>query len=156
MPRPDEQHKVDPPKSDNDYFERMSRVIFMAGLNWRTLEKKWPGIKTAFADFDIDQVAEFGEPEIDGLMKNSDVIRNLPKIRAIISNAQELQQIIKEQGSVKDYLRRLRSDGGEEGLRKAVSKRFAFLGPGTTTIWLFSVGEELPQATQEWEARHGG
>jgi len=35
MPNPSDRlnHKVDKPKGDNDYFERMSRVIFMSGLN---------------------------------------------------------------------------------------------------------------------------
>ena len=50
MPRSSDwhNHKVEKPKDDNDYFERMSCVIFMSGLNWQKFEKKWPGIQTAF------------------------------------------------------------------------------------------------------------
>ena len=33
-------------------------------------------------------------------------------------------------------------------------KHFTFLGKGTTVMYLFSVGEGLPEATQDWEARH--
>ena len=151
-----EGHRVDKPQTDNEFFERMSRVILVSGLNWRTLEKKWPGIKKAFADFDVNTVAGFDEPEIDALMANSEVIRNLPKIRALVTNAVEFQAIAKEHGSFARYLAELRRRGGEAGLRDAVSKRFAFLGKSTTVIYLFSVGEELPEAAKEWEAQHRG
>lgn len=149
-----QEQQVEKPTTNNDYFERMSRVILMSGLNWRTLEKKWPGIKSAFANFDVNKVARFQEPEIQALMVNPDVIRNLPKIRAIVANAGEIKALAKEHGSFAGYLAELRKTGGEAGLRDAVSKRFAFLGKGTTVMFLFSVGEELPEATKEWEAKH--
>jgi 3-methyladenine DNA glycosylase Tag len=148
------QEHIDRPANDNGYFEAMSRVIFMSGLNWRTLEKKWPGITTAFANFDINEVARFEEPEIEALMANPDVIRNSPKIRAVVANAGEMQAIAREYGGFASYLADLRKRGGEAGLREAVSARFAFLGKGTTVIFLFSVGEDLPEAKKEWEAQH--
>jgi 3-methyladenine DNA glycosylase Tag len=151
-----EPHQVTKPTSDNDYLERMSRVIFMSGLNWRTLDKKWPGIKQAFDNFDVPTVADFAEPEITALMANPAVIRNLPKIRAIVANAGEMQAIAKEHGSFANYLAGLRTRGGEAGLQAAISKRFGFMGKGTTVIFLFAVGEEMPEATREWEARHKG
>ena len=156
MPRPSDwhDHQVEKPKDDNDYFERMSRVIFMSGLNWRTLEKKWPGIQEAFAHFNIDVVAEFQEPEIEALMLNPAVIRNQAKIRAIVANAQTMQHIAREHGSFEHYLSELKKLGGEDALRDEVTKRFSFLGKGTTVIFLFSVGEELPKATKEWKESH--
>jgi 3-methyladenine DNA glycosylase Tag len=148
------EHHVDKPTTDHGYFERMSRVILVSGLNWRTLEKKWPGIKQAFANFNINKVARFQEPDIEALMANPDVIRNLAKIRAIVANAAEFQAIAKEHGSFAHYLEATKRSGGEAGLRDAVSKRFAFLGKSTAVIYLFSVGEDLPEATKEWEAQH--
>ena len=149
------EHKAERPKDDDGYFERMSRIIFTAGLNWHTIDKKWPGIQKAFAHFDIDKVAKFQEMEIEELMMNPDVIRNLLKIRAIVSNAKEMQKVHDEFGSFEAYLGSLRKAGGEDELRKGVSKRFAFLGPGSTAIFLFSVGEDLPKAHQEWLAKFG-
>src|SRR4051794_22969700 len=106
-------HKHDKPKGDDEYFERMSRVVFMAGLNWRVMEQKWPGIKRAFGGFKINKVAGFLEPEVEELVMNSEVIRSLAKIRAVIANAKEMQLIIKEHGSVKKYLDAKRKEGGE-------------------------------------------
>ncbi len=157
MPKPGEwmhHHKIEKPKNDNEYLERMSRVIMAAGLNWQVLEKKWPGIKQAFAGFNVNTVANFLEPEIEELMMNPDVIHNLAKIRAIVANAKTMQALAKEHGSFANYLASLNKSGGEAMLREQLSKQFAFLGKGTTVIFLFAVGEDLPEATKEWQARH--
>ncbi len=142
------------PATDNVYFERMSRVIFTAGLNWKMIENKWPEIRQAFAGFDIPQVANFLEPEIEELMMNPAVIHNLAKIRAIIGNAKEFQAIASEHRSFKNYLRELRKAGGEEGLLKNIAGRFHFMGQSTTMFFLFSAGEELPEAHKKWMNRH--
>lgn len=156
MPKPEwhMHHRVEKPTNDNQYFEKMCRVILAAGLNWQVLEKKWPGIRKAYAGFDVAKVAKFDESEISELVMNPDVIRNLGKIRAIVKNAQEIQAIAREHGSFENYLTALRAEGGEAGMKEAVSKRFAFLGKGTTVIFLFAVGEDLPEATAEWQSRH--
>jgi DNA-3-methyladenine glycosylase I len=158
MPKPDQwsmkHHKVEKPKNDNEYLERMSRVILASGLNWTVLENKWPGIKKAFSGFDVDKISKFQEPEIEELMMSPDVIRNLAKIRAIVANAKTFKELGREYGSFAKYLDSLSKSGGEDMLREQLSKRFAFLGKGTTVIFLFAVGEKLPKATAEWQARH--
>jgi len=158
MPQPSSwhisDHPVEKPKNDNEYFERMSRTIFMSGLNWQVLEKKWPGIKKAFGNFEIDKVAKFQESKIQELTENPNVIRNLPKIRAIVANARQMQTIAKQYSSFANYLAELQRSGGEDKLRKAISEQFAFMGKSTTVIFLFSVGEDLPKAVKEWEAGH--
>src|SRR5260370_42448589 len=55
------------PKDDDGYFEHMSKAVFLAGLNWKVIEKKWPDIKRLFANFSIDAVAQFSDDEIDSL-----------------------------------------------------------------------------------------
>lgn len=158
MPKPDEwkmhHHKIEKPKNDNEYLERMSRVILASGLNWRVLENKWPGIKTAFTNFDVNKVSKFLELEIEELMMNPDVIRNLAKIRAIVANAKTIKQLSQEYGSFAKYLESLSKVGGEDMLREQLSKQFAFLGKGTTVIFLFAVGQDLPKASAEWQAHH--
>ncbi|HSX44497.1 MAG TPA: DNA-3-methyladenine glycosylase I [Candidatus Saccharimonadales bacterium] len=158
MPKPDawamKHHKIVKPQNDNEYLERMSRVILASGLNWRVIENKWPGIKKAFSGFDVNKIAKFQEPEIEELMMNPDVIRNLAKIRAIVANAKTMQDLASEHGSFAKYLDSLDKAGGEDMMREQVSKRFAFLGKGTTVIFLFAAGCDLPKATAEWQARH--
>lgn len=74
-----------PPQSDNAYFENLCRVIFQTGLNWRVGEKKWPTIKAAFCNFDVDRVAAFTQADIERLLSDKSVIRNVYKIHAIIA-----------------------------------------------------------------------
>ena len=85
---------------------------------------------------------------------NPDVIRNLAKIRAIVANAKTIKDLSKEHGSFAKYLGSLDKEGGEDMMREQISKRFAFMGKGTTVIFLFAAGCNLPKATAEWHARH--
>jgi len=75
------------PNNDDGYFEQMSRAVFLAGLNWRVIEKKWPDIKRLFANFSIDEVAQFNDEYIDRLLKDDGMIRSAKKISAVVANA---------------------------------------------------------------------
>jgi hypothetical protein len=52
-----QEHHVDKLASARTCFERMCRVMLASGLNWRTLQKKWPGIKHTFGNFDTRVLA---------------------------------------------------------------------------------------------------
>ena len=82
-----------PPKNDDEYFERMTRSLFTAGLNWKVIEKKWPDIKRLFANFSIDEVAQFNDDDIDRLLKDEGMIRSVKKITAVVANAQTMQKV---------------------------------------------------------------
>jgi len=43
---------------------------------------------------------------------------------------------------------------GEDALLKDLHKRFAFLGESTAVIFLFSVGEEMPETLKRIQAAH--
>jgi DNA-3-methyladenine glycosylase I len=98
--------RVTPPKDDADYFERMSRALFTAGLNWAMIEKKWPNFRKAFAAFSPEKVAKMTEKDVKALMGDTGIVRNERKIRATIHNAGEFASLKKEFGSFKGYLLR--------------------------------------------------
>jgi DNA-3-methyladenine glycosylase I len=141
------------PKDDDGYFEQMSKAVFLAGLNWNVIEKKWADIRRSLADFSIDAVAQFDDSDIDRLLKDEGMIRSAKKITAVIANAQAIQQVQREFGSFAKYLQAVKATG-EEVLLKDLHKRFAFLGESTATIFLFSVGEEMPQTAQKIQKMH--
>lgn len=58
------------PKSDNEYFERFTRVVFQVGMNWKTIEAKWANFFEAFAHFSIGKVAEYDADNIESLVQN--------------------------------------------------------------------------------------
>ncbi len=141
------------PKNDDGYFEEMSKMVFRAGLNWSVIEKKWPDIKHALAHFSIDEVARFGDSDIDRLLKNDGMIRSAKKISGVIANAQAMQQVQQEYGSFATYLHAVKAKG-EEALLKDLRQRFAFLGESTSIMFLFGVGEEMPQTLQKMQQIH--
>src|SRR6266568_7849777 len=136
------------PNDDDGYFEQMSRAVFLAGLNWKVIEKKWPDIKRLFANFSIDVVAQFNDSDIDRLLKDEGMIRSAKKITAVIANAQAMQRVQQEFGSFAKYLQAVKATS-EEALLKDLRKRFAFLGESTSVMFLFSVGEEMPQTMKK-------
>ncbi len=141
------------PKDDDGYFEQMSKAVFLAGLNWNVIEKKWADIRRSLANFSIDAVAQFDDSDIDRLLKDEGMIRSAKKITAVIANAQAIQQVQREFGSFAKYLQAVKATS-EEALLKDLHKRFAFLGESTATIFLFSVGEEMPQTAQKIQKMH--
>src|SRR6266511_2947300 len=92
------------PKSLDDYLEQLSKSVFQAGISWRVVDAKWPTIKPAFHDFDVERVARMGAREIDKLVADPRVIRSRPKITAIVHNAQAILEIERE-GGFKKHLR---------------------------------------------------
>ncbi len=79
-------------------WEKLILDGFQAGLSWITILKKRDNFRAAFAQFDPNIVAEWGEAEVTELLKNEGVIRHRGKIEATITNARVWQTIQQEQG----------------------------------------------------------
>src|SRR5713226_5395574 len=96
--------KITKPKNDDDYFERMTKTLFSAGLNWKVVDKKWPSFRKVFSGFSPPKVAKFKDSNVKALVKNPDIVRNEKKIKATVYNAGEFLKLQKEFGSFKGYL----------------------------------------------------
>ncbi len=81
------------PKDDSEYFERMTKSLFTAGLNWTVIEKKWPNFQKAFAAFSLGKVARLSEKDVKALMNDAGIVRNEKKIRATVHNAGEFLKL---------------------------------------------------------------
>jgi 3-methyladenine DNA glycosylase Tag len=68
------EQQVEKPTTGHSYFERRRCVIFGVRAELGTFEKKWPGIKKAFANVDVNKVARLQEPDIEALIANPDGI----------------------------------------------------------------------------------
>lgn len=131
------------PPNDNAYFENMTRVIFLAGLSWKMIDKKWPNFQKAFKNFSIDEVASFGECDVKRLMNDSSIVRKRAKITATINNAKQFQNIRKEHGSFQSYLDSLDKSNNYALVIKEMGKKLSRLGPSSARIFLFSAGENI-------------
>jgi DNA-3-methyladenine glycosylase I len=68
-------------------FERLSLEGFQSGLSWITILRKRPAFRAAFAGFDPERVAAFGEADVARLLADPGIVRNRSKIEATIGNA---------------------------------------------------------------------
>jgi DNA-3-methyladenine glycosylase I len=150
-PTPD----ASPPKDDSDYFGRLSKAIFTAGLNWSVIEKKWPGFEKAFADFSPEKVSKMSEARIRALTKDPRIVRNERKIRATVENARAVISLQKEYGSFEEYVHSFGRQ--EERLQEDLQNRFKHLGPSTARSFLWMVGYHLTPTKEEkmWMKGHG-
>ena len=76
------------PDGDNSrVFEMVCLEGFQAGLSWLTILRKRDGFRRAFASFDPDVVAAFGDADVDRLLADTSIVRHRAKILATIANA---------------------------------------------------------------------
>lgn len=84
-------------------WEKLILDGFQAGLSWITILKKRNNFRAAFAGFDPNVIANWGEDEIATLLQNAGIIRHRGKIAATITNAQAWQRIEAAQGFTNFY-----------------------------------------------------
>ncbi|WP_433783068.1 DNA-3-methyladenine glycosylase I [Actinomycetospora sp. CA-101289] len=68
-------------------FERISLEAFQSGLSWLIVLRKRPAFRAAFAGFDPEAVAAFGDDDVARLLTDAGIVRNRAKIEATIANA---------------------------------------------------------------------
>ncbi|MGA7325716.1 MAG: DNA-3-methyladenine glycosylase I [Rhodomicrobium sp.] len=76
-----------PKTRDAEFFEKLILEGFQSGLSWITILRKREAFRKAFAGFDVEKMARFGEAEIDRLLADPGIIRHRGKIEAAIANA---------------------------------------------------------------------
>jgi DNA-3-methyladenine glycosylase I len=77
-----------PVTDERGLYEKLCLECLQSGLSWALILRKRNGIRDAFADFAPDVVAAFDAKEIEGLLKDTRVIRNRRKLEAIVQNAE--------------------------------------------------------------------
>lgn len=79
-------------------WEKLILDGFQAGLSWITILKKRDGFREAFAQFDPDVIAGWGEADVVRLLGNPGIVRHRGKIEATIGNAKAWQKIEAREG----------------------------------------------------------
>ncbi|MCL9666398.1 DNA-3-methyladenine glycosylase I [Curtobacterium albidum] len=144
-----------PVRDERGVFERLSLEAFQSGLSWRTILAKRPAFRAAFADFDPDVVATFGDHDVERLMADAGIVRNRAKIRATITNA-NATIALRADGGLADLVWSFRPNAtpaprtiaevpttseASVALSKALRKRgFAFVGPTTMHALMEALG----------------
>lgn len=93
-----------PVHDDKKQFEFLILEGAQAGLSWSTILKRREGYRSAFADFDVEEVANFDPHKLDSLLLDKGIIRNKLKVYSAASNARAFIKIQEEFGSFDTYI----------------------------------------------------
>ncbi|GAA1128697.1 DNA-3-methyladenine glycosylase I [Kribbella jejuensis] len=80
-------------RNDVGLFERMTLEGFQSGLSWITILRKRENFRKAFAFFDPEVIAAYGDADFERLMADTGIVRNRLKINATIANARALLEL---------------------------------------------------------------
>ncbi|WBL19618.1 DNA-3-methyladenine glycosylase I [Citricoccus sp. NR2] len=144
-----------PVRDEHGVFERISLEAFQSGLSWATILRKRENFRAAFAGFDPDAVAKFGDDDVGRLLEDAGIVRNRAKILATINNAQATLAL-REDGGLADFvwsfqpettppprtIEDIPTQSAESvALSKALRKKgFRFVGPTTMFALMEAIG----------------
>jgi DNA-3-methyladenine glycosylase I len=89
-----------PVMDDHRLYEKLCLEGFQAGLSWLTILRKREAFRQAFAGFDFERVARFGERDVERLLGDASIVRHRGKIEAAIANARRAVELVESEGSV--------------------------------------------------------
>jgi DNA-3-methyladenine glycosylase I len=129
-------------------LERICLEGFQSGLSWLTILRKRDGFRAAFAGFDPERLAQFGDADVERLLSDAAIVRHRGKIEATIANGRATAELHAAGGTLRellwshapetpapavDNLRSLPPTTPESvALSKELKKRgFRFVGPTT-------------------------
>ena len=93
-----------PEHDDRRLFELLILEGAQAGLSWLTVLKKRENYRQAFANFEAQKIAAFGDRQVTALLANPGIVRNRLKIAATIENARAFLAVRQEYGGFAAYL----------------------------------------------------
>ncbi|SIP99874.1 DNA-3-methyladenine glycosylase I [Rhizobium sp. RU35A] len=149
-----------PVTDDTRLFEKICLEGFQSGLSWLTILRKRENFRAAFAGFDFERVATFGEADIERCVADAGIIRHRGKIVSTINNARRAVELRDEFGSLASFFWSYEPKPGErpavmdlETLRanpttptsirlsKDLKKRgWTFVGPTTVYAFMQAMG----------------
>lgn len=87
-----------PERDPRKLFELLILESFQAGLSWITILRKREAFRSAFAGFDPEIIASWGESDVLNLLADSGIIRHRGKIEGTLRGAQAFLRIDAAQG----------------------------------------------------------
>lgn len=142
-----------PTHDDRRLFEKICLEGFQAGLSWLTILRKREAFREAFAGFDPEVVAAFGEGDVQRLKADAGIVRHEGKIRSTINNAGRALDLTEEFGSLDRYFWSWAPEpsgppteipattGTSTALSKDLKRRgWSFVGPTTVYAFMQAMG----------------
>jgi DNA-3-methyladenine glycosylase I len=146
-----------PVRGERRLFELITLEGAQAGLSWTTILRKRHGYRRAFAEFDPEIVAVYGEADVERLLGDAGIVRHRGKIESTITNARAVLDLRLDGGlsnlvwsfvgdrpivnawSTIDQIPAL-TDESKALSRELLRRGFRFVGPTTTYAFMQACG----------------
>ena len=141
-----------PVTDDVRLFEKLCLEGFQSGLSWLTILRKREAFHSAFAGFDFERVAHYGERDVERLLGDAGIIRHRGKIEATINNARRAVELVETEGSLSAFVWAFEPDPAgypseqatsteSKALAKELKRRgWRFVGPTTVYAFMQAMG----------------
>ncbi|MDR2941361.1 MAG: DNA-3-methyladenine glycosylase I [Treponema sp.] len=128
-------------EDDNEYFNKIKYIVFYSGFKAEIVTQKRDLIDHHLPNYSL--VMNYTEDDVEKIINDENMIKNRNKIKAIIKNAKEINKIVKEHGSVFDYLNSFSPNCSWDNLlelRNELKNNFKYLGEITVYHFLTDIG----------------
>ena len=144
-----------PERDSRMLWETLMLEGFQAGLSWSVILRKRDAFRAAFAGFDPERVAAYGEADIARLLADPGIVRSRAKIEAAIAGARIWCDMAARGEDFAGFCwsftrgKVVKGDGrslpARTGLSETISnalkrRGFKFVGPTITYAWMQAVG----------------
>lgn len=146
-----------PERDSRKLFEHLILESFQAGLAWITILRKREAFRTAFAGFDPETLANWGEADVLRLLADPGIVRHRGKIEGTLRGARSFLKIEAEQGfskflwsfvggkTIVNHPESMQDVPGQTQQSQAMSKAlkakgFNFVGPTITYAFMQAAG----------------
>jgi DNA-3-methyladenine glycosylase I len=130
-----------PVLDERGLYERLCLEGFQSGLAWITILRKREAFRRGFEGFDPEQVASFGERDVERLLGDAGIVRHRGKIEATIANARGTLALRETETPLEKLMWEYRdAPDGKELSRRLKAAGFRFVGPTTVYSSLEACG----------------
>ncbi|MDE3190510.1 MAG: DNA-3-methyladenine glycosylase I [Acidobacteriota bacterium] len=149
-----------PVRDERGLYERLCLEGFQSGLAWITILRKREAFRAAFADFEPDMVARFGERDVARLLVDAGIVRHRGKIEAAIANARGVLALRETDTRLTPLMWSYRDrdeTGAAELSKRLKSAGFRFVGPTTVYAAMQATGivnDHLPECWVREDVEH--
>jgi DNA-3-methyladenine glycosylase I len=93
-----------PVTDERALLERVCLEGFQSGLSWLTILRKRDNFRAAFANFEPEELARFGDGDVERLLQDAGIIRHRGKIEATLANARATAELHAGGDTLRDLL----------------------------------------------------
>jgi len=120
---------------DDRWLAGMTRAVFQAGFSWKVIDNKWSGFEEAFEGFVPPRVAFYADEDLERLVSDKRIVRNGAKIKATITNARLVTELVQEHGSAGAFFANSKPENYID-LLEVLKQRGSYLSGGSAQYFL--------------------